>query len=301
MTAVVAHTPEAPTVRPGAFRTRPRRLLAGVSMVGRLAIGVLVLVVLLAVVGPWLYPQGPLEQHIVDRLQGPSLAHPLGTDSFGRDVMARMLVGARWSLVGAAVVCLGTSTLGFILGTLAALGNRMIDAVIGRVTEAMLALPGIVPALALTAVLGPSFVDLLFALIVTSWPSYARIYRSLILRERQAPYVEGAFSLGANRERIVFRHVLPNILGPVAVLATSNFGSVILGLASLSFLGLGMQPPTPEWGRMVNEGRPYFQSLPAQMIIPGLCIAITVLAVNLSGDAIRDVVARQASSARNHR
>lgn len=196
-------------------------------------------------------------------------------------------------MTGAAIVCLGTSVLGFALATVAALGNRVLDTVIGRLTEALLALPGIVPALALTAVLGPSFPNLLFALIVTSWPSSARVYRALILREREAQYVEGAFALGASRTRIVVRHILPNILGPVAVLATANFGGVILSLASLSFLGLGMQPPTPEWGRMVNEARPYFQRLPWQMVIPGLCIAITVLSVNLTGDALRDTVARE--------
>jgi peptide/nickel transport system permease protein len=263
------------------------------SPTGRLALLALLALALAALVGPGLWGQGALDQHVELRLGNPSLAHPLGTDSFGRDIFARLLMGARWSLVGAATVCLGTSALGFALGTLAAFGNRAIDATIGRLIEALLALPGLVAALALTAVLGPSFPDLLLALIVTSWPSSARIFRALILRERQAGYVEGAVALGASRWRVVLRHILPNIFGPALVLATANFGGVILGLASLSFLGLGMQPPTPEWGRMINDARPYFQRYPWQMVAPGLCIALTVLAVNLSADALRDRIAGQ--------
>jgi len=263
------------------------------SHTGRLALLALLALTLAALIGPGLWGQGALDQHVELRLGNPSLAHPLGTDSFGRDIFARLLMGARWSLVGAATVCLGTSALGFALGTLAAFGNRAIDAMIGRLIEALLALPGLVAALALTAVLGPSFPDLLLALIVTSWPSSARIFRALILREREAGYVEGAVALGASRWRIVLRHIMPNIFGPALVLATANFGGVILGLASLSFLGLGMQPPTPEWGRMINDARPYFQRYPWQMVAPGLCIALTVLAVNLGGDALRDRIAGQ--------
>lgn len=278
---------------PVGAQTRARRRtarLADVGIVGRTALTVLMLIVLAAVVGPWVDPHDPLAQDVLSRLQAPSRTHPMGTDTYGRDVLARILTGARWSLAGAAVVSVGTTVLGIVLGGLSALGNRMLDAIIGRLVEALLALPGIVPALALTAVLGPSFADLLFALVVTSWPAPARFYRSLILRERVAAYVEGAAALGASPVRVLLRHILPNIIGPVAVLATASFGGVILGLSSLSFLGLGMQPPTPEWGRMVTEGRPYFQTMPEQMILPGLCIAVTVLAVNLSGDALRDLV-----------
>jgi ABC-type dipeptide/oligopeptide/nickel transport system permease subunit len=152
-----------------------------------------------------------------------------------------------------------------------------------------MALPGLVTALAFASILGASFVNLLFALIITSWPWYARTYRALLLKERSAQYVESAVASGAGRWRVLFKHVLPNIVGPAAVLATANFGSVILNLAGLSFLGLGMQPPTPEWGEMINEAARYFQDYPWQMIAPGLCIAATVLAINLLGDGLRDV------------
>lgn len=272
--------------RPGVLR--PRRKTRRLSSWRIVALALLGLILLAALLGPRLWGQDPLAQRIDLRLQNPTRAHPLGTDTFGRDILARLLLGARWSLSGATIVCIGTSVLGFMIGTLSATGGRMVDGTIGRLIEALLALPGLVTALALTAVLGPSFKDLLFALIVTGWPGYARIYRALLLHERAAPYVEGAIAAGATRLRVITRHILPNVIGPAAVLATANFGQVILSLAALSFLGLGMQPPTPEWGVMINEARGYFQRYPWQMIAPGLCIAITVLLINVTGDALRD-------------
>lgn len=281
---IALERPRAPFATP-----RPRRTVrARVNRSGMAAAVLLAVIIGAAIVGPHLWGHDPLAQDTRARLTNPSLAHPLGTDKYGRDIFARLLAGARWSLAGATIVCLGTSAVGFLIGTLAAMSGRVVDGVIGRLVESLLALPGLVMALALTAVLGPSFKDLLFALIVTSWPRYARIYRALILKEREAGYVESAAALGAGKSRLVFRHIVPNVIGPAAVLATSNFGGVILGLASLSFLGLGMQPPTPEWGVMINEARAYFQAYPWQMIAPGLCIALTVLAVNLTGDALRD-------------
>jgi peptide/nickel transport system permease protein len=255
---------------------------------GRAALIGLAILALLAIAGQVLWNSDPYAQHPAARLLDPSLAHPFGTDNFGRDLLARLVLGARWSLTGAAMVCVGTSVLGFTIGALAATGNRAIDGVLGRTIEAMLAMPGLAMALALSAVLGPSFQNLIVALILTSWPGYARLSRALILKERGQQYVDGAVAIGANPVRIVSRHILPNVIGPAAVLATGDFGKVILGLASLSFLGLGMQPPTPEWGEMINEARGYFQSHPWQMLAPGLCILVTVLAVNLLGDAVRD-------------
>ena len=245
--------------------------------------------IVIAIVGPQVWRWGALEQHMDVLLQDPSLSHPLGTDEFGRDILARLLMGARWSLAGAAIICMGTSVLGFFIAALAVSGNRKTDTIVGRIIEAMMALPGLVTALAFASILGASFVNLLFALIVTSWPWYARTYRALLLKERTMQYVESAVAIGAGRWRVLFRHVLPNIIGPAAVLATANFGSVILNLAGLSFLGLGMQPPTPEWGEMINEAARYFEEYPWQMIAPGLCIAATVLAINLLGDGLRDV------------
>jgi ABC-type dipeptide/oligopeptide/nickel transport system permease subunit len=250
-----------------------------------LAVLVLVGVVL---VGPWLWPQDPLAQRIAQRLAPPSWAHPLGTDQFGRDLLARILLGGRWSLFGALVVCLGTTTIGLVLGALAAAGPRWLDRVITTITQAFQAVPGVLLALALTALLRPSFGNLLLALVLTSWTWYARMYRALIVRELAASYVEGARALGVGTFGIVWRHVLPNILGPAVVVATVNLGAVILNLAALSFIGLGLPPPTPEWGNMISESRSYFQRAPALLIVPGLCIACTVLCVNLAGNRLRD-------------
>lgn len=274
-----------PEVETRTRRNRWRRL----GWTGFEALGFLIFLVVVALIGPPLWRWGALEQHMDALLQDPSLAHPLGTDEFGRDILARLLLGARWSLAGAAVICAGTSLLGFFIAALAVSGGRKADAIIGRVIEAMMALPGLVTALAFASILGASFVNLLFALIITSWPWYARTYRVLLLKERSALYVESAVAAGAGHWRVTLRHVLPNIIGPGAVLATANFGAVILNLAGLSFLGLGMQPPTPEWGEMINEAARYFQDDPWQMIAPGLCIAATVLAINLLGDGLRDV------------
>jgi peptide/nickel transport system permease protein len=265
-----------------------RRRRLPLSGPGLFALGLLVMLVLAAVFGPILWGRDPIAQDLAARLRGPSLSHPLGTDRYGRDLLARLLVGARWSLAGAATVCLGTSLIGFFVGALAAMGGRVIDLVVGRLIEALLALPGIVMALALATILPASFATLLLALIVTGWPPYARIYRALLLRERGAGYVEAAVCAGCGRPRILCRHLIPNIVGPTLVLATSNFGGVILSLASLSFLGFGVQAPTPEWGVLINEARAYFQAQPWQMVAPGLGIAATVLAVNLLGDALRD-------------
>jgi ABC-type dipeptide/oligopeptide/nickel transport system permease subunit len=267
-------------------RPSPWRKLGWTGTGALVFLGVLVAA---ALVGPSLWSWQALDQHMDALLQDPSLTHPLGTDEFGRDILARLLLGARWSLAGGAIICAGTSVLGFFIAALAISGDRKVDAILGRFIEAMMSLPGLVTALAFAAILGASFNNLLFALIVTSWPWYARTYRSLLLKERSAQYVESAVAAGAGHWRVLLSHVLPNIIGPAAVLATANFGSVILNLAGLSFLGLGMQPPTPEWGEMINESARYFQDYPWQMIAPGLCIGATVLAVNLLGDALRDV------------
>jgi len=207
---------------------------------------VLICLAVAGAVGPALWHQGALVQHVDARLQEPSFTHPLGTDRFGRDILARLLVGARWSLGGALIVCIGTTLTGFVVAIAGLLCGHIADSLIARLCEALMALPGLVAALALTAALGPSFKDLLLAMILTGWPGYARIYRSLILREQAAPCVDGAIALGATPMRVMLRHVLPNALGTATVMATANFGYAVLTLAALSFLGLGMQPPTPE-------------------------------------------------------
>jgi ABC-type dipeptide/oligopeptide/nickel transport system permease subunit len=257
---------------------------------GIVALTGLLTIILAVLIGPWLWTHDPLAQQIANRLAPPSATHPFGTDQFGRDMLARVLAGGRWSLLGAGIVCAGTSVLGFLLGALAAAGPRWLDQLISRLTETFQAVPNILLALAITALLSPSFGNLLLALVLTNWTWYARMYRALIIKELAASYVEGAHALGLHPARVLLRHVLPNILGPVVVVTTINVGAVILNLSALSFIGFGVQPPTPEWGSLINEGRMFFQRLPLLMMIPGMCIAATVLCINVLGNALRDWV-----------
>ncbi len=225
-----------------------------------------------------------------ERLLGSSAAHPLGTDQFGRDILARLIAGGRDTLGGAAVVLALTTTLGMAIGASAALLGGAIDALIGRLLDTLLALPSLVVALALVAAVGPSFRGVLLALALAGTPWYARVYRSLVLKERSAAYVAAAFAIGATRRRVFWREIAPNIVGPALVVATVNLGQVILNLAALSFLGLGAQPPAAEWGTMINEARPFFQTHIGLVLAPGLAIAITVVSINLLGDALRDAL-----------
>ncbi len=280
-------TTRAPAEQP----RRPR----GLGPSGWAALGGLALIVALVLVGPLLWPPDPLAQAIGSRLAGPSPAHPLGTDQYGRDTLARLLAGGRWSLLGALLVCLGTTALGGVLGVAAALGPRWLDHAIGRITATFQAVPGVLLALALTALLRPSFGNLVLALVLTNWTWYARMYRALIVRELAAPYIEGARAIGVGTGGLLVRHILPNILGPALVVATINVGAVVLNLSALSFIGLGLPPPTPEWGNMINEARPLFQRVPRLMLAPGLCIATVVLCVNVLGNALRDMIDVQIS------
>jgi peptide/nickel transport system permease protein len=260
------------------------------SLLGKVALGGLLAIVLATLLGPLLWPHDPLEQQILNRLAGPSLEHPLGTDQFGRDLLARLLHGGRWSLLGSLVVCLGTTVLGFALGVLAAVGPRWLDQGISTVTTTFQAVPSVLLALALTALLGTSFTNLLVALILTNWTWYARMYRAQVAQALAAPHIEGARAVGVGLWGLLNRHITPHILGPALVVATINIGAVILNLSALSFIGLGLAPPTPEWGNMISEARTYFQRAPLLMLAPGLAIALTVLCVNLLGNALRDRV-----------
>jgi ABC-type dipeptide/oligopeptide/nickel transport system permease subunit len=263
--------------------------LARWSSRGSIVLLVLSAALMLAVLGgPVLWPASATDQNAAMRLQGPSMEHPLGTDQYGRDTAARILLGGRWTLLGALTVTAGVTLFGLIVAALATSGVRILDTFLGRLIDSLLAIPNLVIALAVASVLGPSFQNLIIALVIAGWPWYARAYRAAMLRERASGYVEGAEVIGASRSRIALRHIGPNVLGQVLVLGTTNLGFVILNLAALSFIGLGVQPPAPEWGTMINDARPFFQTHPGQMLVPGICIVITVVLINVAGDALRD-------------
>ena len=246
------------------------------------------LAVLAAVIGPWLVPYDPSAQELALRLEGPSRLHWLGLDELGRDILARVMSGARISLfVGLVVVSVSVS-IGAAMGAIAGYYGGIIDEAISRVIDILLAFPGLLLAIALVAVLGPSLTNVVIALSLIGWVGYARVARAQVLQAREFEYVVAARAIGAATPRILIRHVLPAALPALTVQATLGMGGAILSEAALSFLGLGVQPPTPSWGAMLNYGRVHVLDAPHLTVFPGLAIAIVVLGLNLLGDSLRD-------------
>jgi peptide/nickel transport system permease protein len=257
-------------------------------MMRRAGVFLVLAVVVLAVVGPWVVPDDPATQHLAARLSGPSWRHPLGFDELGRDVLARLLAGARISLlVGLSVVSI-SATVGITVGAIAGYAGGWVDDLTGRAMDVLLAFPGILLAIALVAVLGPSLFNVVIALVSIGWVGYARLVRGQVLKIRELDYVQAARALGAPFGRILTRHVVPGTLGAVSVQATLGMAGAIIAEASLSFLGLGVQPPTPSWGTMLDAGRSHLFDAPHLTIFPGLMIALLVVGFNFAGDALRD-------------
>jgi peptide/nickel transport system permease protein len=256
-------------------------LVTGAIIVGATAVA--------AVIGPWLTPFDPASQELPLRLAGPTASHPFGLDELGRDILARVLAGARISFaVGLAVVSVSASV-GTVLGATAGYFGGMTDDLISRVIDILLAFPGLLLAIALVAVLGPSLANVLLALTVIGWVGYARLVRGQVLRAREFEYVQAARALGASAPRILWRHVIPSAIPAVVVQATLGMAGAIIGEAALSFLGLGVQPPTPSWGTMLNGGRAHLLDAPHLTIFPGVAIALLVLGFNFVGDGLRDL------------
>lgn len=256
------------------------------------AVGTVIVVSLagVAILGPELLGADPMTQDLSNRLQPPSLAHPFGTDRLGRDVFARIVHGARVSLGIAVAVTAIRLVLGVAVGLLAGYTGGWTDELLMRVVDLLFAFPGIVLALVIAGIAGPSLTNVLFALAVVGWGTYARVVRSEVLSVRERDYVTASRLSGTPHHRIVLEHVLPNVLGPTIVLATLDIGTVVLATAGLSFLGLGAQPPTPEWGTMIAAGRHYLQTAWWLVNVPGLAIVVTVLGFTLLGDGLRDVL-----------
>jgi peptide/nickel transport system permease protein len=249
---------------------------------------IVIVAALAAALGPLLIPFDPAAQDLALRLAAPSPAHPFGLDELGRDILARVLAGARISfLVGITVVAVSASV-GTLLGAVAGYSGGIVDDVISRVIDVLLAFPGLLLAIALVAVLGPSLGNVLFALTIIGWVGYARLVRGQVLRAREFEYVQAARAQGARVPRILWRHVIPTAIPAVVVQATLGMAGAIIGEAALSFLGLGVQPPTPSWGTMLNGGRAHLLDAPHLTIFPGLAIAILVLGFNFLGDGLRD-------------
>ena len=252
-------------------------------------LALIALLILLAAFASQVAPRDPIRQDLPSALAPPSREFPLGADEFGRCILSRILYGARLSLVvGVLATAVGAVT-GILLGLLAGYFPRL-DAPVMRAMEVLLAFPGILLAIAIVAALGPSLVNVMIAVGLRSIPSFARLTRSMVLSLKELEFVQGVHALGAGHGRVLFRHILPNSVSPLLVFSSMQVATSILLAAILSFLGLGVQPPTPEWGKMVSDGRAYLLDAPHVSLFPGIAIFLTVMGFNCLGDGLRDAL-----------
>src|SRR5699024_2388007 len=259
----------------------------------RIGVGMLVIIVAVLVATPWVAPYDPAAQVLTDRLQGPGSAHLLGTDQLGRDVLSRLLWGGRFSVSIAAITLVLCSVIGTLLGLLAARLGGAFDEVMMRLSDVLLAFPGLIVAMFLVAILGPGYGTLVLSLVIVGWTPFARLARSLALEINSRDFIEAADSLGFSRRYIILRHLLPNALSPLLAHAALRFGHELITVGALSYLGLGVQPPASDWGSMLADGQPYMTSVSGLVVFPGLAIFITALSVTLIGQGINTRRARQ--------
>lgn len=274
--------------RAEAFKTFMRRLMKNkAAIVGGL---IILFIILVGILGPFLVKTDPNAQDLINKLQKPSKEHWFGTDNFGRDIFSRIVHGTKLTLtVGFLSVLIG-GVIGVILGIVAGYYGGALDTITMRVMDVLLAFPGILLALAIVSVLGGSLVNVIIAVSIFSVPAFARIVRGSTLQVKKLEYIDAVRALGASDTRIIFKHILPNILSPIIVQATMRVATAILTASGLAFLGLGAQPPTPEWGAMLSDGRTYMHNASHMVMIPGVMIVIVVLAFNIFGDGLRDAL-----------
>jgi peptide/nickel transport system permease protein len=253
---------------------------------------VIALFVVTAIAGPWIAPypeQGFGKTNVATRMLPPSREHPLGTDRLGRDMLSRIIIGARPALTTSLIVVGLAVAVGCLLGAVAGYIGGWLDELIMRITDLFLAFPSLLLAMAIVAAIGPGLTHAMLAIAISWWPWYTRLVRGVALSLRERYFVEAARSIGVSSFGIIFRHILPNCISPILVQATIDIGTVILAAGGLAFIGLGAQPPTPDWGLMVSEGRAFLLTQWWYSTFPGLAIFITVLAFNLLGDTLRDI------------
>jgi len=260
------------------------------SRLAMLGIAITGLLVLIAAFAPWIAPYSPTKISLPERLLPPSRQHPFGTDDAGRDILSRVIYGSRITLRICILVVGLTLVIGTLLGLISGYLGGWMDELVMRVSDVFLAFPALILAMAIAAALGPSLENAIVAMVAIWWPRYARVTRGQVLAIREMDYVAAAQAAGASQLRIMLRHILPNCISPVVVQATLDLGEVVLTAATLSFIGFGAQPPTPEWGAMVSVGRNYLRNCWWYTTFPGLAILITVMGFNLLGDAVRDIL-----------
>jgi len=255
-------------------------------------LALVIFLILLAVFADFLfdYDAVVIKQNTQIRLQGPSAEHWFGTDEFGRDILARLVHGGRISLVVGVIAVSIALTIGGTLGAISGFFGGKVDMLISRAMDILLAVPSLLLSITIVSALGPSIINLMIAIAVSSVPSYARIVRSSVMTVRDNEFVEAAKAIGANNAQIIASHILPNCLAPIIVQVSLKVASAILSTSGLSFLGLGVKAPTPEWGSMLSGGRAYLRNAPHLTVFPGLCIMLTILSLNLLGDGLRDAL-----------
>lgn len=249
-----------------------------------------VLIVLTAVFAPVIAPRDPIYAVMNDSLKAPCAEYICGADKLGRDVLSRVIFGTRSSLTMTLSLVAVVFVVGTSLGVISGFFGGAVDEIIMRISDMMISFPGLVLAIAIAGLLGPNMVNAVLAIAAVSWTKYARLSRSLVIKVKNSVFIEAAVLSGTKTHNIILRHVLPNIISTMIITAASDIGTMMLELASLSFLGFGAQAPTPEWGLMLNEGRAYISKAPWLMIYPGIAIVIVVVVFNMLGDSIRDIL-----------
>lgn len=260
------------------------------SRLAVLGAAIVLALVVVAIFAPWIAPYSPTRINLRERLQPPSGKHLFGTDDAGRDILSRVIYGSRVTLRICALVVGLTLVIGTLLGLVSGFFGGWVDELVMRVSDVFLAFPALILAMAIAAALGPSLENAIVAMVAIWWPRYARVTRGQVLSIREIDFVAAARAAGASSFRIMLRHILPNCISPVVVQATLDLGEVVLTAATLSFIGFGAQPPTPEWGAMVSVGRNFLRDYWWYTTFPGLAILITVMGFNLLGDAVRDIL-----------
>ncbi|KGR77190.1 nickel ABC transporter permease subunit NikC [Ureibacillus sinduriensis] len=249
---------------------------------------VLCLLFLMTILAPWIAPNDPVAVNLAHKLQSPSMNYPLGTDHLGRCTLSRILYGARTSLGFAMLIFISSLSIGLIIGIIAGYKGGWIDQLLMRIGEGVMAVPNLLLVLGFVGIWGAGLKQVILALILVQWVYYARIIRGMVLSLKEQNYITAAKISGSSQWKIIKKHILPNVLPPLAVMGTLEMGWAIMDLSSMSFLGLGIQPPTPEWGAMIHEGKSYIRTNPALMIYPGLMIMLIVVSFNLLGEALSE-------------
>lgn len=255
-----------------------------------MCIGIIISLIIIAIFADYIAPHDPEKTDLSKRLLPPCAEYPFGTDQMGRCILSRIIFGTRISLAVGVIVVGASALIGISLGTISGYFGGVIDEIIMRVVDAFMAFPSTMLALGIAGLFGAGFVNMVIALIVVDWTQYARLVRASVASIREREFIKASIGLGMGNLYVMLRHVLPNALSPLIVMATTGLGYVILSAAGLSFLGFGVQPPTPEWGYMLNDGRMFIRTAPYIMIFPGLAIMVAVLAFNYLGDGLRDVL-----------